>query len=277
MPLSDGKLIGKYRRLLIQHEDLPAEAARLAPQLTRLGDLYASGKLSDAEYTFWFVLLFTHERCRHLRPSRPQTILAAKLEWLRNEDSPPPRAQSAIANLNAFGMPGMVWQILGDWLHGRLSADKSTGSPLRLSQAPHSPRDMLATQATGARIVTVDLAAAIAGKPVGSTRDAFEFVLHDLGHAYAFYLPEYDPGGQVRFFHLLQNDLPHLQNLAQTDTKFEADLEYCMADMNTHPEHLRQYLRGVIIEAFYRLRKNDNAQAYSEPRLADYLARLSCV
>jgi len=31
-----------------------------------------------------------------------------------------------------------------------------------------------------------------------------------------------------------------------------ADLEHCMGDMNSHPEHLRQYLRGVIVEAFYR-------------------------
>jgi hypothetical protein len=284
MPLCDGKLIGKYRRLLIQHADLPEEAVRLAPGLRRLGELHAHRSLTDAEFAFWFVLLFTAERTRALTPRRTHEALAAKIGWLHNEDSAPPRALDTITNLNAFGMPGMVWQALGDWLHGRTPKviennrdDASTGSPLRLSKIAPDATEMLRYQATGARIVTIDLEAAIAGTPVAKTRDAFEFALHDLGHAYAFYLPEYKPEGQVRFFHLLQNDLPRLQGLAKADTKFAADLEYCMADMNTHPEHLRQYLRGVIIEAFYRLRKIDASGLYSEVSLRQFLDGLASV
>lgn len=270
MPLVQGRLSGKYRRLLIAHHDLPEEAVRLAPALTRLGELHGLSQLSDAEFAFWFVLLFTAERTRALTPRRTHEALAAKIGWLqKNEDSPPPRALDTITNLNAFGMPGMVWQALGAWLSGRTA--------LRLSPTPPGARDMLATQATGARIVTIDLAAAIAGLPVATTRDAFEFALHDLGHAYAFYLPEYLPEGQVRFFNLLQKDLPLLEPLASADDKFAADLEYCMADMNTHPEHLRQYLRGVIIEAFYRKRKVGLAEEYSEEALANLLASVRSV
>ncbi len=269
MPLTDGQLSGKYRRLLIAHDQLPAEAARLAPRLRRLGDLHKAGSLSAAEFAFWFVLLFTHERTQKLRVSRAQGALAAKLDWLHNEDVPPPRAMDAILNLNAFGMPGLVWQALGDWLTG--------GLPLRLTTQPPTAHEMLRCQAEGARIVTLDLEAAIAGRPVAATRDAFEFTLHDLGHAYAFYLPAYQPQAQAQFFARLQNDLANLQALAAADTKFSADLEYCMADMNTHPEHLRQYLRGVIVEAFYRLRKTANGAEYSEADLSEYLTRLSCV
>jgi hypothetical protein len=269
MPLIQGHLSGKYRRLLIAHQDLPQEAARLTPALRRLGRLHEIGRLADAEFGFWFVLLFTAERVRDLTPKRTHAALATKLGWLQNEDTPPPRALDTISNLNAFGMPGMVWQALGDWMHGRTA--------LRLHHSPPSAKEMLAIQADGARIVTIDLAAAIAGGPVASTRDAFEFALHDLGHAYAFYLPEYEPDGQVRFFNLLQKDLPLLEPLANADVKFAADLEYCMADMNTHPEHLRQYLRGVIIEAFFRLRKSGKDAEYSEEAMAQLLGRLSCV
>ena len=269
MPLVQGPLSGKYRRLLIAHHDLPEEAVGLAPALTRLGELHGLSQLSDAEFAFWFVLLFTAERVRSLTPKRTHAALAAKLGWLQNEDSPPPRALDTITNLNAFGMPGMVWQALGAWLSGRTA--------LRLSPTPPGAREMLATQATGARIVTIDLAAAIAGLPVATTRDAFEFALHDLGHAYAFYLPEYLPEGQVRFFNLLQKDLPLLEPLASADDKFAADLEYCMADMNTHPEHLRQYLRGVIIEAYYRLRKVNVSDSYNETALEYFLAGLGSV
>ncbi len=269
MPLIQGQLSGKYRRLLIAHHDLPAEAKRLAPGLRRLGELHTLSQLSDAEFAFWFVLLFTAERTRALTPRRTHEALAAKIGWLDNEDSPPPRALDTITNLNAFGMPGMVWQALSDWLHGRNS--------LKLSQVPPSAQAMLATQAKGERIVTLDLDAAIDGRPVAETRDAFEFTLHDLGHAYAFFLPEYIPEGQTNFFSRLQTDLPTLQHLAAADHKFAADLEYCMADMNTHPEHLRQYLKGVIIEAFYRLRTIDASDLYSEVSLRQFLDGLASV
>ncbi len=269
MPLTDGQLTGTYRRLLIAHDELPTEAARLAPRLRLLGHLHKAGSLSDAEFAFWFVLLFTHERTQKLRVSRAQGVLAAKLDWLNNEDVPPPRAMDAILKLNAFGMPGLFWQALSDWLQGKL--------PLRLTSSPPTAHQMLHCQAEGARIVTLDLDAAIAGKPVAATRDAFEFTLHDLGHAYSFYLPAYQPQAQVQFFNRLQHDLTKLESLAAADTKFAADLEYCMADMNTHPEHLRQYLRGVIVEAFYRLRKSASPAEYSEAGLAEYLTTLCCV
>jgi len=68
-----------------------------------------------------------------------------------------------------------------------------------------------------------------------------------------------------------------LDGLSSADAKFAADLEYCMSDMNSHPEHLRQYLRGVIVEAFYRLRKNDTQGQYSEEELSRFLAGVGAV
>lgn len=165
------------------------------------------------------------------------------------------------------GLPGMIPAILADWRAGRVD--------LRLSAKPVSAKQMLAAQAAGWRYVTVDLEAALAGEPVEGDRDAFEFALHDLGHAYAFFKTDYHPQGQVAFFRELMSDLDTLAPYAESDTKFAADLEYGMSDMNSHPEHLRQYLQGVIVEMFLRRRaRTGEAHEQNEAELAALLAQL---
>jgi hypothetical protein len=101
-------------------------------------------------------------------------------------------------------------------------------------------------------------------------RDAFEFALHDLGHAHAFFKADYQPQGQVGFFKQLITDLDTLAPYAEADNKFAADLAYCMADMNSHPEHLRQYLQGIVVESFLRRRR-------PESELQALLEKLSCL
>ncbi len=271
MPLIAGQLNGKYRRLLLPHGDLPAEAAELAPALKRLMRKHAHREIDDAAFAFWFVALFTESRVRfaQLNSHRRTGPVAQQIQWLKNEDIKMPEAGDALKNLQAFGMPGMIWQVLGDWVSGSV--------PLHLTTRAVSAAEMLAAQADKFRYVTIDTGAALTGATVCDTRDAFEFALHDLGHAWAFFLRDYEPDGQARFFRALQADLPRLAPLTAADAKFAADLEYCMADMNTHPEHLRQYLRGVIIEAYYRLRKSGNGAEYSEEAMAQLLGQVSCV
>lgn len=226
MPLIDGSLIGKYRALLVDHAQLPAEAARLEPALELLRRRHEDGDLGDAEFTRGFVLCFAQRRA--------STFSATQIR----------------------GMPGMIFDILNAWCEGRVD--------LRLVSYPVSAHEMLNAQAEGWRYVTVDIEAARHGRVIGGTRDAFEFALHDLGHAHAFFKTDYDPGGQVDFFKQLARDLPQLKELAAADAKFSADLEYCMADMNSHPQHLRQYLQGVIVEHCLR-------NAKPEPELAAIL------
>ena len=82
----------------------------------------------------------------------------------------------------------------------------------------------------------------------------------------------------MAFFQLLQDDLPTLTPLATADEKFAADLEYCMSDMNSHPEHLRQYLQGVIVEMFLRRRvQTGEAHEQNEAELASVLKKLRCL
>lgn len=236
MPLVDGKLNGHYKRLLIPFADLGAEAKALANSLSELQQQGRKGTPSGADLTTGFIRLFAEHRTGKKWPQIP-------------------------------GLPGMIPTILADWRTGK--------ADLRLTNQTVSPREMLRAQAQGWRYVTVSFEHALAGEPIEGTRDAFEFALHDLGHAYAFFKADYHPQGQVAFFAELLSDLDTLAPYAESDTKFAADLEYCMADMNSHPEHLRQYLQGVIVELFLR-RRSETGEKHeqSEAELAALLAQL---
>mgnify|MGYP001615970183 CR=1 FL=1 len=270
MPGLGGSLTGKYRKLLIPHDLLAHEAADFRKPLQSLQSVRRAGQLSDAEFTACFVLLFSARRAygEAWRDNRRCAKLVAMLSWIDNETTPAmDMLPATLSRLQLPGMPGMIFSVLCDWLKGSIG--------LKLVAYATTAADMLAAQAEGWRYITVDLDAAQRGETVEDKRDAFEFALHDLGHAWAFFKPDYDPAGQIAFFQLLQEDLPMLAPLATADEKFAADLEYCMSDMNSHPEHLRQYLRAVIIEAYYRKRKAGNAEEYSEVALAGLLALLN--
>ncbi|MFZ5628539.1 MAG: hypothetical protein ACOY5B_05385 [Spirochaetota bacterium] len=272
MPHADGQLIGKYRRLLLPADQLVAEADLLGPRLQFLAELHQQGRISDALYATLFVLLYAFERALGAEWSQHRRY-GYWAEMLRGFFVGAIPAETAVAaklrKLPLHGMPGFVFVTLADWLERRID--------LHLAVSPVSAAAMLAAQAAGSRFVTVAPGAALAGTLIERKRDAFEFCLHDIGHAYTFFRAEHDPAGQVRFFAQLKKDLPQLESLASSDAKFAGDLGYCMSDMNSHPEHLRQYLRGVIVEAFYRLRKCDTAGQFTEEALGRFLASLGAV
>jgi hypothetical protein len=269
MPHADGQLIGKYRRLLLPADELPIEAEFLRPRLQALFVLHEQRSISDALYATLFVLLYAFERAlgREWSKRRRYGYWAEMLNGVLVGAIP---AETAVATklrkLPLFGMPGFVFATLADWLERSID--------LQLTHAPVSATAMLAAQASGTRFVTVAFSEAITGALIDDKRDAFEFCLHDIGHAYTFFRAEHDPAGQVRFFAQLMSDLPRLESLALADRSFAAALEYCMSDMNSHPEHLRQYLRGVIIEAYRRSQKGESARCYSEDALREFLAGL---
>lgn len=272
MPHANGQLIGKYRRLLLPADQLRAEANQLRPRLQSLAELHQQDRISDALYATLFVLLFAFERTlgtEWLKYGRyrywAETIGDIFVGAIPEETE----IALKLRKLPLRGMPGFVFVTLADWLERRID--------LHLAESPVTAAAMLAAQASGSRFVTVALSEAMVGTLIDNKRDAFEFCLHDLGHAYTFFRAEHEPQGQVRFFSTLESDLPLLQPLARRDQKFAADLEYCMSDMNSHPEHLRQYLRGVIVEAFYRLRKCDTAGQFTEEALGRFLASLGAV
>lgn len=104
-----------------------------------------------------------------------------------------------------------------------------------------TPREMLEVQCQGRRIVTLLLKPEQQFTPIGRHAGAYEFLLHDLEHAHKFFGGEFH--GQVRFFRLLRKALDHglLQDL------LGPQLDYLMADMNSHPVHMLKYLKAIAL------------------------------
>ncbi len=152
------------------------------------------------------------------------------------------------------GVIGNVSVALAQWLRGAWS--------LILREDIPKPLDVLRMQARGMRAVTVFTAWPRLREPVLNKPDAFVFFLHDLEHAYKFFHSPALHAGQCAFFAGLEAAFdrgvfaPYFD-----DARFVAQFHYLMSDMNTHPEHSRQYLHAILVE-FYLRREN---KALTEP------------
>jgi hypothetical protein len=143
------------------------------------------------------------------------------------------------------GVPCNVPDALIQWLRGAW--------PLLLREDIPSPLDVLRMQARGTRAVTAITAWPRAREPVLNKSDAFAFFLHDLEHAYKFCHSPALYAGQREFFTSLEVAFdggvfaPYFD-----DDDFVTRFHYLMSDMNTHPEHSRQYLRAILIQYYAR-------------------------
>lgn len=118
--------------------------------------------------------------------------------------------------------------------------------PLILMYHPPTPDQLLDLQCDGQRVVTLHREDT---GPIGRHAGPFEFLLHDLEHAHKFF-GNGTFQGQVRFFKLLRDGIrAGLFTELMADSKFRIELEYLMADMNSHPLHLLKYLKAIVLEA----------------------------
>lgn len=134
---------------------------------------------------------------------------------------------------------------LAQWLRGSW--------PLELRDDIPSPREILRAQARGMRPVTAITAYPRMLEPVLAKPNAFAFFLHDVEHSYKFFHSPALYAGQRAFFAVLDAAVdkgafaPYLG-----DPVFVDKFNYLMSDMNTHPQHSRQYLRAILIEFYLR-------------------------
>jgi hypothetical protein len=152
------------------------------------------------------------------------------------------------------GISAGVPVVLAQWLRGAW--------PLVLREDIPSPLEVLRLQAAGTRAVTALTAYERLSAPVLHKPDAFAFFVHDLEHAYKFFFSPELHAGQRAFFTRLAAACdqgvfaPYLD-----DADFVERLHYLMSDMNTHPEHSRQYLHAILVEAHLRREGKTPAEA----------------
>ncbi len=129
------------------------------------------------------------------------------------------------------------------WMEGRYALDARYDIP--------TPIEMLAAQCAGRRYVTLLIQPEQQFLRYGRHADACAFLLHDFEHAHKFFADSDSYRGQVRFFRGLRMALPALARW-HGDMRFQQDVEYLMADMNSHPVHLIKFFKAVVLAAEIR-------------------------
>lgn len=142
-------------------------------------------------------------------------------------------------------LPESVFEVLWNWAQKKYE--------MILFERVPTPLEMLEYQATGKRVVTMDLASALRGELVDGKRDAFEFLLHDLIHADLFFKSPEAYADQKDFFARLHQQILNYDLLNEGDPQFLGDLHYLMADMNSHRAHLQAHWEAILIQ--WRLRQ----------------------
>lgn len=131
------------------------------------------------------------------------------------------------------------------WLEGLYPLDLRLDIP--------SPQEMLAHQCLGRRFVTFRPEPEMLFVPIGRHAGSLEFALHDLEHAHKFFSDALLMAGQVHFFQHIQKAINDgIFADLQSDSRFSAEFDYLISDMNSHPLHLWKYLKAIVMNACHR-------------------------
>jgi hypothetical protein len=125
--------------------------------------------------------------------------------------------------------------------------------PLILLTRIPSPLEVLGMQIQGTRPVTVISEFPRAVQPVLGKANGFEFLIHDLEHAWKFFHDPTEHQAQRHFFRLLQraHEAGHFTAYLH-DAIFAEKFDYLISDMNTHPVHGLRYFHAVLVECLLR-------------------------
>lgn len=197
-------------------------------------------------FIVWQMAIHGRHFASRKRKNDPRPEAEAWLSLLEAEgEAPRARLLSGLERYQFRGVIGNVPVVLARWLRGSW--------PLVLRAGIPAPREILRMQARGRRAVTALTAWPRMCRPVLHKPDAFAFFVHDLEHAYKFFHSPALHAEQRAFFARLERACdrgvfaPYLE-----DPPFVEKFHYLMSDMNTHPEHGRQYLRAILVEFYLR-------------------------
>jgi len=240
--------------------DIPLE---LSAGLPRLAARWHAGELDVAAFASLYFIqwqIATHGQAFASRKRKhdPRPVASEWLAMLETATGERRRVQLIdwFERYQFRGVTVNVPDALIQWLRGAW--------PLLLREDIPKPLDVLRMQARGTRAVTVITAWPRAREPVLNESDAFAFFRHDLEHAYKFYHSPALYAGQRGFFTRLE--AAYDRGVFATyfdDDEFVTRFHYLMSDMNTHPEHSRQYLRAILIRYYARREAKAFAQRLS--------------
>lgn len=237
----------------------------LSIRLPGLARRWRSGEFDAAEFAtqyflHWQIASYGREFAsrRHRRDSKPDveewlTVLDTTVDGNRRE-----RLLDWLERYQFRCVLDSVPVALVQWLRGAW--------PLVAREDIPAALEVLRMQARGCRPVTMITAWPLARERMLTKPNAFAFFLHDLEHAYKFCHSPRLYAGQCDFLARLEAAIdrgvfaPYID-----DAGFLTRFHYLMSDMNTHPEHSRQYLRAVLIEFYGRREQRAPNEWLSQP------------
>ncbi|MFN3604080.1 MAG: hypothetical protein ACK4UJ_05155 [Leptonema sp. (in: bacteria)] len=230
---------GKYKKLLISKEELQEELLILKPFLQELKEKYQKRFSSDQQVALNFFWIYYSYRNNKNKLFNSKIIKKVSIE----------EPIQFLKSVRFFRIPDSIRITLLNWFLEKWK--------IQLLEYNPDSYEMLVFLSKGYRIVTIDWECALNGEFVFGVRDAFEHFLHDLDHCYNFYKEDHLCFEQKKFFQTLLNFYPDVDFFIQKDLQFQKQWEYLISDMNSHPEHLKQYTKAIFYDFFNRY-KNHN-------------------
>lgn len=234
MPWQENKPSGMFKKILIPKPELILEQSKIQSSLVEVKDLWEKKQINDAWATL--SICFTYLRYRY-------SLLNKKnIPFINQDDSIP-----FLEKEQLYGIPQNIRFTFVEWLKGNWD--------MRLVSYIPSSYEMALAQSRGFRFISIDWDCAFTGNLIFNTRDALEFILHDIAHGYTFFHSSYNRQEQIDFFQKLTNNYTVFEQLCKEDPIYNEKFDYCLSDMNSHPFHLTSYLKAITIEYYLRKRQ----------------------
>lgn len=248
-PTKSSSRAGRFKKKLVSESELLLEAPVIREKLAPFLELFSSQKLSSAEFTAAYIILFLSHRF-------PGSWAGAKVHgekvdgtfWrdlpFKFEPNIEKRLQGVETLMEIFSnfalksTPKSVNRALLEWHRGIYKLELMFRIP--------KPHEVLTQQKNGHRCVTTVIDDKISRYILGE-RDALSFTMHDLIHADHFYFHNECYEGQLGFYGLLDKTIGYF-NLSNEE--FEHEFEYVIADMNAYAVHLLKCLKSAMIHYF---------------------------
>lgn len=237
----------RFKTYLIDFENLSLEAKGFQVWWNFYFSKHQSQLISDAEWVFCVLseILETRAPGQWWKKGAAPSVFCESPESSHLFSERPHFQKMGVSSPADFfkkyslkKIPGGITEILCRWSQGSVG--------LQLETSPITPLQMLERQAQKKRVVTLACTKILKGEWVDGKRDGFEFLLHDLMHAFHFFSETHEE--QVEFFSQLLACYPLYLKSSMTDSVFAKELEYIMSDMNTNIHHLRLSLRAALID-----------------------------
>ncbi len=235
----------------------------LLARIPALSPLWQAGHITAAEYAslyFIYWQIARHGRSfaarKHKTAPKPDPTL-----WLADLQPGPEKSLTPLllTRLDTCQFKGIIPNVpaaLTAWLRGTW--------PITLLERIPTPQEVLNLQVAGTRPVTLIPHYPRLLEPVLQKTDGQDFMVHDLEHAYKFFQDARLHGLQRHFFALLvQAEQQGLLLPLLPDPVYDAQIDYLISDMNTHPVHGLRFLAASLVEHLLRLESKTTRETLS--------------